>query len=406
MTNLPSKWELKTLAECCEVVGQYGANSPSIDYSEELPRYIRITDITDEGRLLQDGKVSVILQGNEKYILSSGDFLFARSGATVGKSYLYHEQDGWAIYAGYLIKFRTNENILISEYLKHFTQSEMYWTWVKNSLRAGAQPNINAKEYSNILIPLPPLAEQRQIAAILSTWDEAITLTEQLIDALQRRKQALMQLLLTGAVRFPEFDGEWIAQRFGDIFERVTRRNDSLNTNVLTISAQHGLVSQQEFFNKIVAGEGIENYYLLKQGEFAYNRSYSNGYPYGAMKRLDDYDEGILSTLYICFRLIEGMGNSDFFTHFFESGALNRGIYTIAQEGARNHGLLNLAIGDFFDLIVNVPSLEEQNKMAEFFEVQERVLNIVIEQKKELEKQKRGLMQQLLTGAVRVQVEE
>jgi type I restriction enzyme S subunit len=254
---------------------------------------------------------------------------------------------------------------------------------------------------------LPPVAEQRKIAAILGTWDAAIATVEQLIAALQARKQGLMQRLLTGEVRFPEFAGsEWRIKKFSDVFERVTRKNTSGNVNVLTASAQYGLVSQVEYFNRSVAGADLSSYYLLKKGEFAYNRSSSDGYPFGAIKRLEEYDEGILSTLYICFGMKEEAGVAEFYKHYFESGGLNQGIYMIAQEGARNHGLLNVGLSDFFDLDVVTPSIEEQKRIAELFELQDKLIDTNKRRHAAIVQQKQALMQKLITGQVRVSTED
>ena len=212
-----------------------------------------------------------------------------------------------------------------------------------------------------------------------------------------------MQQLLTGKVRFKEFEGlEWVTIRFGGIFKRVVRKNSIGDTNLLTISGALGLVSQYEFFNKRVASEKVEGYYLLKNGEFAYNKSYSNGYPVGAIKRLDRYEQGVLSTLYICFAVANPRANNDFFSHYFESEIFNNEIRLITQEGARNHGLLNVSTGDFFDTLVHLPPFEEQQKIAAVLSTADTELENLETQLAALRTQKRGLMQQLLTGRTRV----
>lgn len=127
--------------------------------------------------------------------------------------------------------------------------------------------------------------------------------------------------------------------RLGEICSPVTRKNSENNTNVLTSSAETGLINQLEFYNKSVSADNVTGYYLLKKGEFAYNRSAAKGYPYGATKRLDRYDKGVLSTLYLCFALKPSSPcESDFLLHLFESGAVNRELRAVCQEGARSHG--------------------------------------------------------------------
>ena len=166
-------------------------------------------------------------------------------------------------------------------------------------------------------------------------------------------------------MRFPEFSEEWEHVALSEIAARVTRKNkDNASKLPLTISAQYGLVDQISFFNKVVASADMSNYYLLRQGEFAYNKSYSSDYPWGAIKRLDRYPQGALSSLYICFAVNDKV-DSDFAVHYFESSKWHREVSNIAGEGARNHGLLNIAVGDFFDTKHRLPSSkEEQKKIA------------------------------------------
>ena len=166
-------------------------------------------------------------------------------------------------------------------------------------------------------------------------------------------------------LRFPEFSGNWESKIFRDVFERITTKNKENNENVLTISAQQGLINQKDYFNKSVSAKDVTGYYLLHKDDFAYNKSYSQGYPLGAIKRLKKYDKGVVSTLYICFKSIQD--NIDFLEQVFNGGRLNHEIHKIAQEGARNHGLLNISVVEFFkDIKLNIPTKPEQQKIAAF----------------------------------------
>ena len=189
---------------------------------------------------------------------------------------------------------------------------------------------------------------------------------------------------------------EWKKVKLGDLFERVTRKNTNLESdNVLTISAQYGLINQEEFFNKSVAGKNLKNYYLLKKGEFAYNKSYSTGYPMGATKMLEKYDEGVVSTLYICFRSKSNLVNNEYFKYYFESTQYYEELSKITQEGARNHGLLNISVEDFFNIIVKLPSIEEQEKVVNNIK---RIDNILKNISHEIEMQKKlklGIMKKV-----------
>lgn len=180
------------------------------------------------------------------------------------------------------------------------------------------------------------------------------------------------QKALVPELRFPEFREEWKKEKLSDFVVRVTRKNKDNQSNLpLTISSKDGLVDQVTYFNKKVSSKDMSGYYLLKNGEFAYNRSYSVGYDFGSIKRLDMYDEGALSTLYICFALKKH--NSDFIKTYFDSLKWYKEIYMIAAEGARNHGLLNVPTEDFFDTIHTLPkSIDEQTKIADFLTLLEQ----------------------------------
>ncbi len=151
------------------------------------------------------------------------------------------------------------------------------------------------------------------------------------------------------------------------IAERVTRKNkNNESTLPLTISAQDGLVDQNDYFNKQVASRDVTGYFLVKNGEFAYNKSYSNGYPWGAIKRLDKYEMGVLSTLYIVFK--PTAINSQFLVSYYETTRWYREVSKNAAEGARNHGLLNISPNDFFNTLLTIPkSAEEQQQIGSFF---------------------------------------
>ena len=183
-----------------------------------------------------------------------------------------------------------------------------------------------------------------------------------------------------------------------DFSERVTRKNTKNETNLpLTISSKDGLVDQISYFNKMVASKDISSYYLLKEGEYAYNKSYSVGYDFGSIKRLDRYPMGALSTLYICFALKRH--NSDFIRAYFDSLKWYREIYMISAEGARNHGLLNVPTEDFFQTIHYLPQdTREQRKIANFIITLDRRIDAQQSLVKSLKKYKRGVISALLSS--------
>ena len=212
-------------------------------------------------------------------------------------------------------------------------------------------------------------------------------------------------------LRFKADDGsefpDWEEKKLNEIAVRVTRKNKDNVTDIpLTISSADGLIDQRNFFNKVVASKDMSGYYLLKNGEFAYNKSYSKGYDFGSIKRLDLYDEGALSTLYICFTLNKNE-NSDFYQKYFDSLSWYPELQKICAEGARNHGLLNVPTNDFFQLKLCVPSSDkEQQKIADFLST----VDAVIEKQKATvsawEERKKGVMQKLFSQEVRFKADD
>ena len=198
-------------------------------------------------------------------------------------------------------------------------------------------------------------------------------------------------------LRFPGFDEPWRAEKLSDFAERVTRRNSYNETDLpLTISSKYGLVDQISYFNKTVASKDMSGYYLLRNGEYAYNKSYSVGYDFGSIKRLDRYHMGALSTLYICFALKKH--DTDFIKAYFDSLKWYKEIYMISAEGARNHGLLNVPTDEFFATKHYLPeNTAEQRKIADFLIALERRIDAQQSLVDNLKKYKRGVVRMLLT---------
>ena len=166
-------------------------------------------------------------------------------------------------------------------------------------------------------------------------------------------------------IRFKGYTDDWEQRKLSDLVERVVRKNTNNECSLpLTISAQDGLVDQITYFNNRVASRDVSNYYLVLNGEFAYNKSTSDGFPFGAVKRLDLYEKGVLSTLYIVFDIKNKEEvNSDFLTAFFDTDRWHKGVAERAAEGARNHGLLNISTEDFFDIDLHLPKQEAEQAL-------------------------------------------
>ena len=200
------------------------------------------------------------------------------------------------------------------------------------------------------------------------------------------------------AIRFKGFEDDWEQRKLGDIVERITRKNQDLVSELpLTISAQYGLIDQNEFFDKRVASKDVSGYYLIYKGEFAYNKSTSNDAPWGAIKRLDKYENGVLSTLYIVFKIKDkNKTSSDFIATYYDTSNWHKDIQAIAAEGARNHGLLNIAPADFFKTELTLPQdIAEQQKIGNYFKSLDHLITLHQRKYDLLLRYKSGLLQQM-----------
>ena len=199
-------------------------------------------------------------------------------------------------------------------------------------------------------------------------------------------------------IRFKGYTDDWEQRKLGDLVDRVTRKNQDLVSELpLTISAQYGLIDQNEFFDKRVASKDVSGYYLIENGEFAYNKSTSTDAPWGAVKRVDRYENGVLSTLYIVFGIKENNPvDSDFLVSYYSTNLWHKGIHEIAAEGARNHGLLNIAPADFFETELTIPQdIEEQKKIGKYFEELERLITLHQRKCEETKKLKKYMLQKM-----------
>ena len=272
---------------------------------------------------------------------------------------------------------------------------------VSSGARMDGLLNINYDDFMNIHISIPNYEEQILVSAFFRKLDETIALHQRKLDLLKEQKKGYLQKMFpkNGAkvpeLRFAGFADDWEDRKLSSIAERVTRKNkNNESTLPLTISAQDGLVDQNDYFNKQVASRDVTGYFLVKNGEFAYNKSYSNGYPWGAIKRLDKYEMGVLSTLYIVFK--PTAINSQFLVSYYETTRWYREVSKNAAEGARNHGLLNISPNDFFNTLLTIPkSAEEQQQIGSFFKQLDDTIALHQRKLDLLKEQKKGFLQKM-----------
>lgn len=348
-----------------------------------------------------DNRIIASKDTSNYYIIKKGYFAYNPSRIDVG-SLAYKQDDEVSIISPLYVSFKANNEIAVDLFLLNWFFSENFKKQM--IFEGGVRNTLNYENLEQIKIALPSVKEQQKIASFLTSLDEIVNVQNEKLDLLKDHKKGLMQNLFpqegekVPKFRFKEFkqNRDWQKIIFNQAFERITRKNIQNHQNVLTISAQQGLISQEQYFNKKIASKDITNYYLIKKGEFAYNKSYSNEYPKGAIKLLKKYDLGVVSTLYICFKCKEGF-SCEYFEHFFESGIFNEQIDKIAQEGARDHGLLNVSVIDFFDSleVMQPPTKEEQQKIVSCLSALDELILAQAEKLEKLKQHKTGLMQSL-----------
>ena len=369
-------------------------------------KFISVMDILNNTVITNDcirASVDVMEKELSDFSVEKGDMLFQRSSETledVGRANVYMDNKP-AVFGGFVIrgKKKAEYNPLFFRYLlaSPFARKKII------PMGAGAQHfNIGQEGLNRVRLHFASLDEQKKIAQFLSLLDERIATQHKIIGDLKKLKCAIIEDLYCPPKqrkpkrRFLEYSSQLSSYRMKDFCERITDKNKENKCSlVLTIAAQDGLVDQETFFNKSVASENLTGYYILHNGDFAYNRSYSSGYAWGAVKRLDKYKEGVLSTLYICFKVNESIVDSDYLSYYFESTKWHKGVSDISGEGARNHGLLNISVTDYFNTEHRFPPIEEQKRIASILNALTVKEQKATELEKMYSKQKQYLLRQM-----------
>ena len=389
---IPEDWEVKRLGEVCINNGDYGLNAPATDYDENLPTYLRITDIDDDGNFNQSDKKSVNSPLSENYYLKDGDIVFARTGATVGKTYLYDKNDGELVYAGFLIKFTPDKERILPYYLKSQTNTREYANWVSITSQRSGQPGINAAEYCSYKFALPPLAEQKRICDLLSLWDTAIAKQTALIEKLTLRKRGLMQQLLTGKKRLKGFEGEWKRIKAGEIFKSISVKGNGSEV-LLSATQEHGVIPRDQLEGRVTMPTGDTNSFkLVEVGDFVISlRSFQGGLEYSEHR-------GIVSPAYTVLKPIVEI-DKPFYRYYFKSAEFI-GHLAIAVIGIRDGK--QISYEDFCFVKIPYPNIEEQKAISAVLLQADKEIEIQKQKLAAMQEQKKGLMQVLLTGKKRI----
>lgn len=360
----------------------YGMNSAAKDY-DGFNKYIRITDISEtSNKFIPNPLTSPDGDLEDKYKLKKGDIVFARTGASTGKTYLYDDNDRNLYFAGFLIKFHIDN--ADPKFIFYNTLKEEYLNWVSvMSVRSG-QPGINSNEYKKLPIILPSLDEQNKISNFLTSIDKKIDLLERKHQFYQEFKKFLMQQIFTQKLRF-NFNDAWKTVKIKDIFDERSEKG-FLDLELLSVTLNDGVIKRSEIESKDNSNENKSNYKHVLPGDIVYNsmrmwQGASGVSPY----------EGIVSPAYTI--LIPKNVYSKYFGYYFKT---NEMVYQFKKY---SQGLTsdtwNLKYPLISEIKIKIPSIEEQKEITNVFEIMDEKIKILQNNIDELTTFKKGLLQQM-----------
>lgn len=383
-------WEEKTLGELCAPL-TYGMNAAATKFDGEN-RYIRITDIDDETHaLLPDDIVSPSGELDDKYLVKKGDILLARTGASTGKSFLYHPKDGKLFYAGFLIK----AHVLSSSddyFIYSQTLTDRYWKWVKTASMRSGQPGINANEYASYSFAVPSLPEQRKIADFLSAVDAVIAAQQAEVDAWEQRKKGVMQKLFSQEVRFKADDGsdfpDWEEKTLGEVCF-INPRTDALEDEFYYMDlgcVDRGMWEKPEVVSKKNAPNRAQRVAQIGDVFFQSVRPYNMGH-YHYTNKMDK--QVVASTGYIQTRMKNGC-NAFLYQMFYEE---RFNVEVSMRCAGSNYPAITA--NKFSEIVAPFPSLPEQRKIADCLSSMDEVIQKAKDELAKWRELKKGLLQQM-----------
>ena len=359
---------------------RYGINAAAVPLKPNVSTYIRITDIDDDGRFAPSPKVGVAHPSSGNYILGSGELVFARTGASVGKSYLYNPDDGQLVYAGFLINIAPDSKLLNPKFLSLYVQTKEYWDWIaRTSVRSG-QPGVNGQEYAQLPVPLPSITVQNAIADAMADVDDLIATLERLIAKKQAIKQGMMQQLLTGRTRLPGFTGEWADRCLGDVLtvrHGRNQRNVESSSGTVPILATGGRI-------------GWADRPLYSKPSVLIGRK-------GTIDRPQYQHRPFWTVDTLFYTEISAAADPRFLYYVFQTidwRSMNEasGVPSLSSTGVEN-------------VEVRLPDRAEQTAIREVLDDADLELSFLDARLRKAQAVKTGMMQQLLTGRTRLPVE-
>ena len=376
---------------------EIAVRSSVICSDDTLPRVEYEDIVSGTGRLNKD--IYAKQSSKSGIAFHQGDVLYGKLRPYL-QNWLLPTFDGLAVGDFWVLQPQNAD----SSFLYRLIQSRQF-DEVANQSTGTKMPRADWKLVSKTVFSIPSnISEQAAIGTYFTALDSLITLHQRKFEKLTNVKKSMLEKMFpqNGSsypeIRFKGFTDPWEQRKLGELVDRVVRKNiNNESTLPLTISAQYGLVDQITYFNNRVASRDVSNYYLVLNGEFAYNKSTSDGYPFGAVKRLDLYEKGVLSTLYIVFApKKEQQIDSDYLTVFFDTDRWHKGVAERAAEGARNHGLLNISAEDFFDIDLSVPKdIVEQKQIGAFIRQLDHLITLHQRELEKLQNIKKSMLEKM-----------
>lgn len=364
-------WERRKLGDIASSF-EYGLNAAAKEYDGEN-KYIRITDIDDNThKFLTDNLTSpdIDLTGADNYKLTEGDILFARTGASVGKTYIYRNSDGLVYYAGFLIRARIKEEY-DAEFVFQNTLTDRYNKYIAVTSQRSGQPGVNAQEYAEFEINVPKKEEQTKIGTYFRNIDHLITLHQRQCENAKKLKKFMLQKMFpkknqkNPEIRFAGFTNDWERRKLSEVVKEVKRTDETSDAPVMMITAENGFINQSERYSTNNAGQSLKKYILLEKGELAYNHGASKLRPFGSCFALINKGKARIPFVYHCFS--SKSENAEFLSLTLNGKPVERQLRRIVSSGARMDGLLNISFEEYTAIPISLPQKAEQDRIADYF---------------------------------------
>jgi type I restriction enzyme S subunit len=396
---IPEDWEVRNFKDILDE-GKLGGNYENSEANDGVP----VMKMGNLGRGVMNINKVQYLPENEKYneddVLKAGDLLFNTRNTLelVGKVSIWRNELPFSLYNSNLMRMKFKENYVGSNDFMNFAFNSHYLLSQLRGIATGTTSvaAIYGKDLNKIKFLLPLISEQKVIADCLSTWDKAIEKINVLIAQKELSKKALMQQFLSGKKRLKGFSANNDFHIIGHYIKEVSERNKDLKvTRVLSVTNSRGFINQSEQFDRVVASEDASNYKIVRKGQFAYNPSRVN---VGSLDLLKNFEEGILSPMYVVFETIPTKLNSNFLYYHLKSFWFSGHISMFVQGSVRD----SLAFDGLCGMKFFIPPLEEQTAIANILQCADDEIQLLKKKLAQLKDQKKGLMQVLLTGKQRL----